>query len=74
MLVDTYGTGKVSDDRISEAVSKVFDLRPAAIIDKLDLRKPIYHNVAAYGHIGRTDLDLTWERTDKTDELLAAVK
>jgi len=73
VLVDTYGTGKVSDEKISEAVLKVFDLRPAAIIDKLDLRKPVYHNVAAYGHIGRTDLDLTWERTDKTEELLAAV-
>ena len=74
VLIDTYSTGTVSDEKISEAVSKVFDLRPAAIIDNLDLRKPIYHNIAAYGHIGRTDLDLTWERTDKTEELKNAVK
>ncbi|MBR3768494.1 MAG: methionine adenosyltransferase [Clostridia bacterium] len=73
ILVDTYGTGTVSDEKISEAVSKVFDLRPAAIIDTLELRRPIYHNIAAYGHIGRTDLDLSWERTDKTQELIAAV-
>lgn len=74
ILVDTYGTGTVSDTAISQAVAKVFDLRPAAIIDKLDLRRPIYKNLSAYGHVGRTDLDLTWERTDKTDELKAAVK
>lgn len=74
VLVDTFGTGKYSDAAISEAVSKVFDLRPAAIIDMLDLRKPIYHNVAAYGHIGRTDLDLTWEKTDKTEAILEALK
>ncbi len=73
VLVDTFGTGTVSDDAISEAVNKVFDLRPAAIIEKLDLRKPIYRRLAAYGHVGRTDLDLTWERTDKTEALLAAI-
>lgn len=73
VLVDTFGTGKVSDDRISEAVSKVFDLRPAAIIDYLDLRKPIYHDLAAYGHIGRTDLNVRWEKTDKTEELKTAL-
>ncbi len=74
ILIDTYGTGITDDEKISEAVAKVFDLRPAAIIEHLDLRKPIYHNVAAYGHIGRTDLDLSWERTDKIDELKAALK
>ena len=74
VLVETYGTGKYSDEKIAEAVKMVFDLRPAAIIDYLDLRKPIYHNVAAYGHIGRTDLDLSWEKTDRTDALLAAIK
>ncbi len=74
VLVDTYGTGTVEDSVISEAVNKVFDLRPAAIIDILELRKPIYHNIAAYGHIGRTDLDLSWEKTDKVNDLLAAIK
>ena len=74
VLVDTFGTGTVSDDKISAAVNEVFDLRPAAIIDNLELRKPIYHNVAAYGHIGRTDIDLTWERTDKAEALKAAIK
>ncbi len=74
ILVDTYSTGIVSDAKISEAVSKVFDLRPAAIIDNLDLRRPIYHNIAAYGHIGRTDIELTWEKTDKIDELREAIK
>lgn len=67
--VDTFGTGKFSDEKIADAVSKVFDLRPAAIIDKLDLRRPIYAKTAAYGHMGRTDIDLTWEHTDKVDEL-----
>ncbi len=74
VLVDTYGTGTVSNEKLAEAVNKVFDLRPAAIIDRLDLRKPIYHNIAAYGHIGRTDLDLTWEKIDKTEELKEAVR
>ena len=74
VLVDTYGTGKVSDELLSQAVNKVFDLRPAAIIDNLQLRRPIYHSVAAYGHIGRTDLDLPWEKTDKTAELISAVE
>ncbi len=74
ILVETYGTGIVTDEIISKAVEKVFDLRPAAIIKNLDLRKPIYHNVAAYGHIGRTDLDLSWEKTDKINELLEAIK
>ena len=74
VLIDTYGTGTISDNEISDAVSKVFDLRPAAIIDTLDLRRPIYHDIAAYGHIGRTDLDLPWERTDKTQALKAVIK
>jgi S-adenosylmethionine synthetase len=67
--VDTFGTGKISDEEISEIVKKVFDLRPAAIIRDLDLRRPIYRQVAAYGHFGRTDLDLTWERTDRVEIL-----
>lgn len=74
IMVNTYGTGKVADEKIAEAVDKVFDLRPAAIIDKLDLRRPIYKKTASYGHMGRDEADFTWERTDKTDELLAAVK
>lgn len=71
VLVDTFGTGKYDDEKISDAVCKVFDLRPAAIIDKLDLRKPIYKNVSSYGHVGRTDIELSWEKTDKTADLLA---
>ena len=73
VLVDSYGTGAVPDEQIAAAVSKVFDLRPAAIIDYLDLRKPIYKNVSAYGHVGRTDLDLSWEKTDKTQALRDAL-
>ena len=71
--VDTFGTGTASDAVLEEAVNKVFDLRPAAIIRDLDLRRPIYRQTAAYGHFGRTDLDLPWERTDKVDELKAAL-
>ena len=67
--VDTFGTGIVSDVQLEEAVNKTFDLRPAAIIRDLDLRRPIYRQTAAYGHFGRSDLDLPWERTDKIDEL-----
>ena len=73
VLIDTFGTGTVSDEAISSAVSKVFDLRPAAIIQALDLRRPIYRQTAAYGHFGRTDIDLPWERTDKTEALKAAL-
>lgn len=69
IMVDTFGTGKKSDDEISEIVNKVFDLRPYAIIKALDLRKPIYENVAAYGHMGREDLGVSWEKTDKVDEI-----
>ncbi|MCX7871557.1 MAG: methionine adenosyltransferase domain-containing protein, partial [bacterium] len=67
--VETFGTGKLPDDKIVEIVNKVFDLRPAAIIKNLDLRRPIYRQVAAYGHFGRTDLDLPWERLDKVEEI-----
>ncbi len=67
--VDTFGTGTVSDVVLEEAVNKTFDLRPAAIIRDLDLRRPIYRQTAAYGHFGRSDLDLPWECTDKVDEL-----
>ena len=74
VLVDTFGTGKVSDEKISEAVNKVFDLRPAAIIRDLELRKPQYRQTAAYGHMGREDLGVAWERTDRVDALLEAVK
>ena len=71
VLVDTFGTGKVSDEVLASAVSRTFDLRPAAIIDTLQLRRPIYSQTAAYGHFGRADLDLPWEKTDRVDELLA---
>ena len=70
--VDTFGTGTVSDEHLSDMVESVFDLRPAAIIRDLDLRRPIYRQLAAYGHFGRDDLDLPWERTDKAEALLAA--
>lgn len=73
VCVDTFGTGSVSDDVLAELVCKVFDLRPAAIIDRLQLRRPIYRQVAAYGHMGRNDLDLPWEKTDKVDELKKAL-
>lgn len=72
--VDTFGTGKVSDEKIAKAVEKVFDLRPGMIIKNLGLRRPLYRQVAAYGHFGRTDLNLPWEKTDKTKELLTAVE
>ncbi len=71
--VDTFGTGTVVDGKLEEAVGKVFDLRPAAIIRDLDLRRPIYRQVAAYGHFGRRDLDLPWERENRVDELKAAL-
>jgi len=70
--VETFGTGKIADDKISQLVTEHFDLRPGAIIRDLDLRKPIYRKVAAYGHFGRDDLDLTWERTNKADALKKA--
>lgn len=69
ITVDTFGTGKISDDKIVEIINKNFDLRPAAIIKKLDLRRPIYKQTAAYGHFGRTDIDLPWEKLDKVDTI-----
>ena len=67
--VETFGTGKVSDERLVEIIRENFDLRPAGIIRMLDLRRPIYRHTAAYGHFGRHDLDLPWEKLDKVDEL-----
>ncbi len=72
VLVETFGTGKIAEEKIAELVGRFFDLRPAAIIHHLDLRRPIYRQTAAYGHFGRPDLDLPWERIDKVDELRAA--
>ncbi|NLD11137.1 MAG: methionine adenosyltransferase domain-containing protein, partial [Clostridiales bacterium] len=74
VMVDTEGTGKLDDEKIAEIVNKHFDLRPAAIIKELDLRRPIYRQTAAYGHFGRTDIDLPWEHLDKVDELKAELK
>lgn len=71
VLVDTFGTGKIDDEKIVELVKKNFELRPAGIIDMLDLRRPIYKQTAAYGHFGRTDVDLPWEHTDKAEILRA---
>ena len=73
ILVDTFGTGKYDDEKIAEAVGKVFDFRPAAIISTLELRKPQYKQLAAYGHMGREDLGVAWERTDKAEALKAAM-
>ncbi|MGN1250792.1 MAG: methionine adenosyltransferase domain-containing protein, partial [Candidatus Spyradocola sp.] len=72
VLVDTFGTGKLPDSELEALLRKQFDLRPAAIIDALDLRRPIYSQTAAYGHFGRTDVDLPWERTDRAEALKAA--
>lgn len=69
ILVDTYGTGKLSDDRLTEIIREIFDLRPVSIINDLNLRNPIYKQTAAYGHFGRTDLELPWEKTDKVEQL-----
>ena len=68
-MVDTFGTGKLSDNRLVEIIRENFDLRPAGIIKMLDLRRPIYKQTAAYGHFGRPDLDLPWEALDKVDQL-----
>ena len=73
VLVQTFGTGVVADDKLEEAVEKVFDLRPTAIIRDLDLRKPIYRQLAAYGHMGREDLGVAWEKTDRAEALKAAL-
>ena len=69
ILVDTFGTSVIPEEKISDIVDEVFDLRPAAIIKDLDLRRPIYEKIAAYGHFGRTDVDLPWEKCDKADIL-----
>ena len=74
VMVETFGTGKVSDERLEKAVRKVFDLRPSAIIRDLDLRKPIYRQLAAYGHMGREDLGVTWEKTDRVEAIRAALE
>jgi len=74
IMVNSFGTGVVSDEKLAEAVRKVFDLRPAAIIKALDLRKPIYRQLAAYGHMGREDLAVAWEKTDRVDALKEAIK
>ena len=74
IFVDSFGTGKVSDEKLADIVAENFDLRPAAIIKNLDLRRPIYRQVAAYGHFGRTDIDVPWEKTDKAETLKAALE
>ena len=71
--IDTFGTNKIAEEKIVRAVEQVFDLRPSAIIRELDLRRPIYKQTAAYGHFGRTELDLSWERINKVDALKQAV-
>ena len=73
IMVDTFGTGIVSDEQIEKAVEQVFDLRPAAIIRDLDLRRPIYRQLTAYGHMGREDLGVLWEKTNRVDALKAAI-
>ena len=72
--VDTFGTSKIEESKIEEAINKVFDLRPGMIIKELDLRRPLYRQLAAYGHFGRSDLDLPWEQINKVRELKAAIK
>ena len=72
-MVDTAGTGVVPDEELAAAVEKVFDFRPAAIIDQLDLRRPIYRPLAAYGHVGREDLGVAWEKTDRVQALRATL-
>lgn len=74
VMVDTFGTGSIPDDQLAKAVQEVFDLRPAAIIRELGLRRPIYRQLAAYGHMGREDLNVPWEKCDKVEKLKAAVK
>ena len=72
VLVETFGTGKLPEEQIAQAVMEVFDLRPAAIIHYLNLRRPLYKQTAAYGHFGRPDLDLPWERLDRVEALRKA--
>ena len=73
-MVETFGTSSYSNDQLAEAVNQVFDLRPTSIIETLELRKPIYRNLAAYGHMGREDLNVRWEKTDKVEALKNALK
>jgi S-adenosylmethionine synthetase len=73
-MVETFGTSQVDPDKLPGLVQEVFDLRPAAIIERLDLRRPIYQQTAAYGHFGRSDRDFTWERTDQADQLKKAAE
>ncbi len=68
-MVDTFGTGKLSDVALTKVIKENFDFRPAGIIRMLDLRRPIYKQTASYGHFGRTDVDLPWEKTDKVEDL-----
>ena len=72
--IDTFGTGTVAESKLEAAAREIFDLRPAGIIQMLDLKRPIYRQTAAYGHMGRTDIDLPWERLDKVEALKDAVK
>ena len=72
--IDTFGTGTVAESKLEKAARQIFDLRPAGIIQMLDLKRPIYRQTAAYGHMGRTDIDLPWERLDKVEALKEAVK
>ena len=74
IMVDTFGTGKIDEGKLADAIEKVFDLRPAAIIKTLDLRRPIYRQLAAYGHMGREELGVIWEKTDRIDALKAALQ
>ena len=74
ILVNTYSTGKISDEKIVEIIKENFDLRPAAIIKNFDLRRPIYKQTAAYGHFGRSDILVPWEKTDKTEVFKKALK
>ncbi len=74
IMIDTFGTGKVSEEILTNAVRNVFDFRPAGMIKMLDLRRPIFKQTAAYGHFGRTDIELPWEKLDKVDELKSEVE
>ena len=74
IMVDTFGTGKLSDEKLVDIIRENFDLRPAGIIKMLDLRRPIYKQTAAYGHFGRNDLDLSWEKTNKVQVLKQYLK
>ena len=68
-MVDTFGTGKIEDDKLVDVIKENFDLRPAGIIKMLDLQRPIYKQTATYGHFGRTDIELSWEKTDRVEQL-----